>query len=505
MDGIGNLAKSAQLKALFKLLSLQTRQPEVPTGRPTIRDSRRRERQDKGERSASSFGYGKPRRFICGSMAAPPRQTLAAFRRDHENVSLGEDATVPLRTSIYCLVVFLSAFLNATTGADIYRWDTQDIIPGTEGIEPGPGVQLDHRNLEYANLRDVDLTGANFERSNLSRAWPIAATLKDANLTGAVVTGTDFSFTTLHGFTKEQLYSTASYQEKDLREIGLGSSDLSDWNLSGQNLTRATIDYSTLTNANLAVANLTRADLRGSILTSANLVGANLTNASFDRSTLTNANLTGANLRGASFIDAIDFASVILGSAAVYNQWTLFPEGFDVADAGLSRILAPVGDFDGNDSLDVSDIDALADWIRGLPHRDPELLRFNAMFDVNSDSMIDEQDHRIWVNDLMRTWIGDADLNGSFDTTDLINVIAAGEYEDSIPSNSTWATGDWNGDGDFDTADIIYALSNGGYEQPVRRNGTAVPEPSTALWLVLGLATLVQRGLGRRRARHGIR
>ena len=28
--------------------------------------------------------------------------------------------------------------------ADIYRWDNGQVIPGTEGITPGPGVQLDH-------------------------------------------------------------------------------------------------------------------------------------------------------------------------------------------------------------------------------------------------------------------------------------------------------------------------------------------------------------------------
>ena len=45
--------------------------------------------------------------------------------------------------------------------ADIYRWDTGEVIPGTEGIEPGPGVQLDHMDLEYASLWEEDLTGAN--------------------------------------------------------------------------------------------------------------------------------------------------------------------------------------------------------------------------------------------------------------------------------------------------------------------------------------------------------
>ena len=31
---------------------------------------------------------------------------------------------------------------SPSTNADIYRWDTGEVIPGTEGIEPGPGVRL---------------------------------------------------------------------------------------------------------------------------------------------------------------------------------------------------------------------------------------------------------------------------------------------------------------------------------------------------------------------------
>ena len=42
------------------------------------------------------------------------------------------------------------------------------MIPGTEGITPGPGVQLHHMNLKYAALGGADLTGANFEGSDLT-------------------------------------------------------------------------------------------------------------------------------------------------------------------------------------------------------------------------------------------------------------------------------------------------------------------------------------------------
>jgi hypothetical protein len=62
-----------------------------------------------------------------------------------------------------CGFVFLCVGLPAATGrADIYRWDDGQVIPGTEGIEPGPGVQLDHLGLQYAWLSTWDLAGVTF-------------------------------------------------------------------------------------------------------------------------------------------------------------------------------------------------------------------------------------------------------------------------------------------------------------------------------------------------------
>ncbi len=59
---------------------------------------------------------------------------------------------------------------------------------------------------------------------------------------------------------------------------------------------------------------------------------------------------------------------------------------------------------------------------------------------------------------------GDSNGDGQFNTADLVLVLQAGEYEDSIPNNSTYEEGDWNGDGDFDTGDLVFALQAGFYE-----------------------------------------
>ena len=53
--------------------------------------------------------------------------------------------------------------------------------------------------------------------------------------------------------------------------------------------------------------------------------------------------------------------------------------------------------------------------------------------------------------------------------------------------NSTWATGDWNGDAEFDFGDLVLAFQDGGYEQGPRAAVNAVPEPSSAILLVVGI------------------
>jgi hypothetical protein len=50
---------------------------------------------------------------------------------------------------------------------------------------------------------------------------------------------------------------------------------------------------------------------------------------------------------------------------------------------------------------------------------------------------------------------GDADFDGDCDGDDETKVTQTGEYEESVPNNSTWATGDWDGDREFTSADCV--------------------------------------------------
>ncbi len=153
-----------------------------------------------------------------------------------------------------------------------------------------------------------------------------------------------------------------------------------------------------------------------------------------------------------------------------------------------------VGDLNANGTLDSDDIDLLTE---AVIRRRRNILGF----DLTDDQAIDLSDHAAWVKDVARTWYGDANLDGEFNSGDLVHVFEAGQYEDNRRRNSRWATGDWNGDGEFDTSDLVTAFTDGGYEQgPLVVN--AVPEPASATML---LAILIGSAFFSRTRRQAVR
>jgi hypothetical protein len=146
------------------------------------------------------------------------------------------------------------------------------------------------------------------------------------------------------------------------------------------------------------------------------------------------------------------------------------------------------GDFNNDGMLSAADIDALTAAVRAGSS--------DLTFDVNQDGAVSGQDRVVWVEELKKTYFGDANLNGEFNSGDLVFVLTSGQYEDATPGNSTWATGDWNGDGDFTTSDFVTALQGGGYENGPRAAVSAVPEPSSALLLAIAALPLLRRRRG---------
>ena len=139
------------------------------------------------------------------------------------------------------------------------------------------------------------------------------------------------------------------------------------------------------------------------------------------------------------------------------------------------------GDFDNNGTLDEVDIDLLTAEVNKA-----EADRSNS-FDVNNDGGVNQLDRTTWVKDLRKTWFGDSNNDGSFDSADLVQVFTRGEYEDTEAGNSNWGDGDWNGDLDFSSADLVTSFTDGGYEAGPVAAAAAVPEPASLLTLILGL------------------
>jgi hypothetical protein len=79
---------------------------------------------------------------------------------------------------------------------------------------------------------------------------------------------------------------------------------------------------------------------------------------------------------------------------------------------------------------------------------------------------------------------GDANTDGLFNSTDLVQVFQRGEYEDSVAGNSTWSDGDWNNDNEFDSGDLVAAFQTGKYEQ--LGVTSSVPEPTGLVLLLIG-------------------
>ncbi|MCA9200828.1 MAG: hypothetical protein KDA87_24990, partial [Planctomycetales bacterium] len=141
-----------------------------------------------------------------------------------------------------------------------------------------------------------------------------------------------------------------------------------------------------------------------------------------------------------------------------------------------------VGDFNSDGQLTVEDVDLLA-----AATRNPEL---DSQYDLTNDGQVNADDIFHWVDEIKNTWVGDANLDGQFDSADMVDVFGAGQYEDAILANSTWSTGDWNGDAEFDSSDLIFAFQHGGYEAGEKGVVAAVPEPSSSLLAVMAIFAL---------------
>ncbi|MCA9212945.1 MAG: hypothetical protein KDB27_07770 [Planctomycetales bacterium] len=181
---------------------------------------------------------------------------------------------------------------------------------------------------------------------------------------------------------------------------------------------------------------------------------------------------------------AANSSSIEDGAASLDIQFLVEPTAIEL-----------VGDFDGDGALAANDIDILLQAVHAG--------NFVQALDLNGDGALDNTDRDAWLDEA-NSHLGDANLDGTFNSSDLVAVFTAGQYRDAIEDNSTWATGDWTGDRDFDTDDFIAAFKAGDYDRsPAAARATeSVPEPCVpSVLIVLGLALARKPTLSRQHKR----
>ncbi len=86
-----------------------------------------------------------------------------------------------------------------------------------------------------------------------------------------------------------------------------------------------------------------------------------------------------------------------------------------------------------------------------------------SQFDLDQSGTVDHQDVQFLVGSVLESVTGDVNLDGRFDSADLISVFQTGRYEAGNDGATFWSAGDWNCDGQFDSGDLIEAFQQGAY------------------------------------------
>ena len=162
---------------------------------------------------------------------------------------------------------------------------------------------------------------------------------------------------------------------------------------------------------------------------------------------------------------------------------------FVLADAVAVNLVSGgvPGDFNKNGSLDAGDLDLQAAQIVLNPVPPP------AGYDLNNDNRVNYGDRVVWLHNLKKTWVGDSDLNGLFESADFVLAFQSGKYE-VAGAKATWVQGDWDGNQFFTSADFVAAFADGGYEAGPRPAAvSAVPEPSSLVLVTAALGVLTMR------------
>jgi uncharacterized protein YjbI with pentapeptide repeats len=394
-------------------------------------------------------------------------------------------------------VNFFNADIRGATLPDTF---TQEQLVSTASFQ--------NKDLMAVKSR-LSLAGLDLRGFNLSS---VTGDFTNADLTNAELGGR-----IPWNLSEEQIMSTANYQRKDLRGVTFPS-QARDWNLQGINLDGSNViapsDPANMAGASIIgtrlnsgpqeafsqTASYQQKDLRDVVFPSVmydwDLNGFNLTGAFVGQARMRDVDLRGANLSNVVMPAELQYDNVLTDAGTTYNQWTLFPgwsgsardrRRFDPDDFGMTYVESGDGDVDANGSIDIADLDDLQEAIREEVHLNFGLSWYerDRRFDLNEDRVVDRLD-LVQLTALLGTTLGDSNLDGSIDFADFLKL------SEKFGSEGTWSEGDFDGNGTIEFPDFLLLSDNFGTEQPPASE--SVPEPNFNLLSVLaGLIILSRR------------
>lgn len=181
-----------------------------------------------------------------------------------------------------------------------------------------PGIDLDGRHFEGANLSEATLTKASMKSANLNSTYLVAADLRLANLFKVRANEANFTEAKLHGAKFEQMnaikpiFSDAKLFDAEFINATLIEADFAYADIVGANFSGSNLEGAKFINADLK-----RAIFRSAVLLRAVFKQADITDAEF-----VNANLQYANLQLAKGMQADQIKSANNYQLAYYDpEW----------------------------------------------------------------------------------------------------------------------------------------------------------------------------------------
>ena len=173
-----------------------------------------------------------------------------------------------------------------------------------------------NKDLSGVGFAGCDFSNGNFLDQNLTKSIFRYAVFTNADFTNAILNGADF--TSVKGFTKWQLYSTKSYELKDLSKFTFSFYGADSSTFVGSEFGKYNLKNTAFRNVNFTSSNFANADLSNGSLLECTLDGSNFMNANLSHTSLRSAKLSDVNFNNA-YIEYTDFSYSNLTKERLYT------------------------------------------------------------------------------------------------------------------------------------------------------------------------------------------